>query len=157
MNHVQRYLYESPAGAVSYAWDGQACGELWLQAMSGCKVSQDNPVHDWLQAYFQGKAIPLPPMMEAKTPFQARMRAALWEIPCGEVIRYGDLAKMLHSSPRAVGQALGANPLPLLVPCHRIVAASGLGGFSCGIEWKQWLLEFEHQRGADRVAVLKLN
>jgi len=50
---------------------------------------------------------------------------------------------MLGTGPRAVGRALGANPLPLLVPCHRVIAANGLGGFRCGVGWKRRLLAFE--------------
>ncbi len=61
----------------------------------------------------------------------------------GHTLTYGKLAKVLHSGPRAVGQALGANPVPILIPCHRVVAAHGLGGFSCGLEWKKRLLAFE--------------
>ncbi len=126
--------------------------QLCLQVKALSQPSTSNPVHDWLQAYFQGEAAALPPLAQPKTQFQARMREALWAIQPGKVMGYGELATMLHSSPRAVGQALGANPLPLLVPCHRVVAASGLGGYSGGLAWKQWLLEFEHQHWADRVA-----
>lgn len=56
---------------------------------------------------------------------------------------YGELAKMVGTSPRAVGRILSANPLPIVIPCHRIVAGSGLGGFSAGIEWKIKLLRHE--------------
>jgi len=82
-------------------------------------------------------------MAKAATSFQARLRVRLLDIPSGETRTYGELAGQLGSGARAVGQALGANPLPVLVPCHRIVAANGLGGFSCGIEWKKRLLAFE--------------
>lgn len=70
-------------------------------------------------------------------------------IPSGEVIRYADLAHDIHSVPRAVGGACGANPLPLMIPCHRVVAANGLGGFNArrnGVDWlpvKRWLLKHE--------------
>ncbi|RMG91953.1 MAG: MGMT family protein, partial [Zetaproteobacteria bacterium] len=63
---------------------------------------------------------------------------------------YGEIAGDLDSSPRAVGQALGANRLPLIVPCHRILAATGLGGFSAGHAWKRKLVAFEQSQPTDR-------
>lgn len=73
------------------------------------------------------------PLAPAATPFQARLRAAMRAIPFGETRSYADLARTLGSAPRAVGQGCGRNPLPIVVPCHRVVAAAGrLGGFSAG-------------------------
>lgn len=69
------------------------------------------------------------PFLSAPTAHQRRVREALMSVPGGEVRTYGDIAKQIHSSPRAVGGACRANPLSLLVPCHRIVAADGPGGF----------------------------
>lgn len=82
------------------------------------------------------------------TPFRQRVWAAIAAIPCGEVRSYRDLALALNSAPRAVGGACGANPLPLIVPCHRVVALSGIGGFSGQrdgwlIDFKRWLLAHE--------------
>ena len=65
----------------------------------------------------------------AGTPFQLRVWRALLAIPCGQPTTYGALAKQLGTAARAVGQACGSNPLPIIIPCHRVVAASGLGGF----------------------------
>ena len=102
-----------------------------------------------LAAYFAGSLrdfdLPLAP---AASPFQARMRAAMLAIPFGETRTYGDLAQELggNTDPRAVGQGCGANPLPILVPCHRVVAAGGkLGGYSggSGRATKRWLLGHE--------------
>ncbi len=70
------------------------------------------------------------PMDIEGTAFQQRVWAALQAIPAGEVRTYGDIARLLKSSPRAVGNACHANPIPLIIPCHRVVAASGIGGFS---------------------------
>ncbi len=77
--------------------------------------------------------------------FDGRFRAALVAIPWGETRTYGDLARDLGISAQAAGQACGANPLPILVPCHRVLGASGLGGFSApgGIETKVALLRLE--------------
>ena len=89
------------------------------------------------------------PLRPAGTAFQRRVWVAIAALPCGVTSTYGDLARMLHSAPRAVGQACGANPYPLLVPCHRVVAAGGaLGGFARQgggflLEVKRWLLAHE--------------
>lgn len=82
------------------------------------------------------------------SPFQRRVWRALQQIPVGTVTTYGELARQLDSSARAVGGACRANPVPLFVPCHRVVSAEGLGGFSgesrgYPIETKRWLLVHE--------------
>ena len=82
------------------------------------------------------------------TEFQQKVWAALQEIPKGSVMTYGELAKKLHSSARAIGNACRRNPTPVVVPCHRIVAASGLGGFAGATsgqltDIKQHLLKLE--------------
>jgi len=84
------------------------------------------------------------------TPFQLRVWRALLAISAGQVLSYGALATQLNTAPRAVGQACGANPLPLVIPCHRVVSASGLGGFmhaasGAPLDIKAWLLR--HERG----------
>lgn len=102
-----------------------------------------------LNAYFSNPqhtfSIPTAP---AGTPFQQRVWQALTEIPAGTTRTYGALARQLHSSPRAVGQACRRNPIPIIVPCHRVVGASKLGGYAGDTEGslfaiKQWLLQFE--------------
>lgn len=82
------------------------------------------------------------------TPFQQRVWQALCTIPWGETLSYGELARRLGSSPRAVAGACRANPVPLLVPCHRVTAKQGLGGYMGqssgeGLAIKQWLLRHE--------------
>lgn len=89
------------------------------------------------------------PLKPVGTPFRQRVWQALCQIPVGETRTYGELARQLRSSPRAVGQALGDNPLPIVVPCHRVVSGTGLGGFNhhaagAAIEVKRWLLRHEH-------------
>jgi len=89
------------------------------------------------------------PLMPQGSPFRLKVWQALAQIPVGTTITYGDLAGRLGSSARAVGQALGDNPLPIVVPCHRVVSASGgLGGFNhsrsgYSIDIKRWLLTHE--------------
>jgi methylated-DNA-[protein]-cysteine S-methyltransferase len=82
------------------------------------------------------------------TPFQRRVWQALRAIPSGRTLTYGELAQRIGSGARAVGNACRANPCPLVVPCHRVVAAKGLGGFAGErsgrkLEIKRWLLHHE--------------
>jgi methylated-DNA-[protein]-cysteine S-methyltransferase len=70
------------------------------------------------------------PLKQVGTDFQRRVWDMIAAIPCGETRSYGDIARALRSAPRAVGQACGTNYFPLLIPCHRVVAANGLGGFA---------------------------
>ena len=99
-----------------------------------------------LKAYFSGNlTVFTVPIAPRGNPFQQRFYAALCNIPFGETRTYGDLAGDLDVSAQAIGQACGANPLPIIVPCHRVLAANGLGGFSGagGIEAKVALLRLE--------------
>jgi O-6-methylguanine DNA methyltransferase len=90
---------------------------------------------------------PLPPLDLAQgTPFQQSVWAALRKIARGQTASYGRVAAAIGrpKAVRAVGSACGANPVPLLIPCHRVLAATGgLGGFTAGLEWKRILLERE--------------
>lgn len=105
---------------------------------------------DQLDAYFDGRRTAFDlPLGPAGTLFQRRVWDALMEIPYGETRRYGDVARSLGSAPRAVGTACGRNPIPIVIPCHRVVAGNGgLGGYSGedGIETKIRLLRLEGAR-----------
>jgi methylated-DNA-[protein]-cysteine S-methyltransferase len=90
------------------------------------------------------------PLLDAGSEFQRRVWELIAAIPRGSVRTYGQLAKLLESHPRAVGQACGANWFPLVIPCHRVTAAGGLGGFSntddengFHLSVKRWLLRHE--------------
>ena len=92
------------------------------------------------------------PLAPAGTPFQRRVWTAIGAIPRGQTRQYGEVAEAIGSGPRAVGNACGVNPYPVVVPCHRVVAAGGLGGFGGSsdrggflLAVKRWLLE--HERG----------
>lgn len=104
-----------------------------------------------LSAYFEDANFQFDlPIKLSGTEHQLKVWQALREIPCGEVQTYGDLAATLYSSPRAVGQACGNNPVPIVIPCHRVVSKAGLGGFmhrvDCGaLDIKQWLLAHERR------------
>ncbi len=97
----------------------------------------------------------LPPLDETGTPFQRAVWRALRTIPPGQTRTYADVARALGRPPgaaRAVGQACGANPIPVLTPCHRVLAAGGgLGGFSAGLNWKRKLLAGEAKAGHARM------
>ncbi len=86
------------------------------------------------------------------TAFQKRLWAETCRIPSGSLISYKELASRISCrSARAVGQALRKNPLPIIIPCHRVIGSDGkLTGFSCGLEIKKILIEFERQTGGSR-------
>ena len=92
------------------------------------------------------------PLLVEGTEFQRRVWDAMCAIPRGRTLTYGELARKLDADARAVGQACGDNKLPIVIPCHRVVAASGIGGFSHStggylLEVKRWLLM--HESSAD--------
>jgi methylated-DNA-[protein]-cysteine S-methyltransferase len=99
-----------------------------------------------LQAYFDGALekfdLPLAP---AGTPYQRRVWAALMDIPYGSTRSYAGIAARAGGSPRSVGGANGANPIPIVIPCHRVVGSAGIGGYSGGegLETKRFLLALE--------------
>lgn len=108
-----------------------------------------------LQAYFDGKLF----AFDLKTApsgsvYRQRVWQALMQIDYGRTCSYADLARVAGGSPRSIGGANGANPIPIIIPCHRVTATTGIGGYSGGegVETKRWLLALEqHNRpGADR-------
>ena len=102
-----------------------------------------------LAAYFAGarRAFDLP--LRLSSALTGDVQRAMLSIPFGETTTYGAIARRLGVPAQAVGQACGANPLPVIVPCHRVLGASGLGGFSAagGVETKVWLLRHEGAAG----------
>lgn len=104
---------------------------------------------EWLDAWFDQPEGQFPlPLAPEGTLYQKKVWAALMRIPVGQVRTYGELATEIGGSARSVGQAAGRNPIPILIPCHRVVGAHSLGGYSGdgGIDDKLWLLEFEGAR-----------
>lgn len=105
-----------------------------------------------LRAWIDAPDEPFPiPLAACGTPFRRRVWDEIRTIPRGRTATYGELAVRLGSAPRAIGQACGANPYPLVVPCHRVTATGGLGGFANAhdgwlLEVKRWLLAFEGAR-----------
>jgi methylated-DNA-[protein]-cysteine S-methyltransferase len=117
------------------------------------------PVVERLKAYIEGEiaAIDGLPVETAGTPFQREVWAALREIPAGQTWSYGQLAAHIGrpAAVRAVGLANGANPVGVVVPCHRVIGADGtLTGYGGGLERKQWLLKHEGARFRETEALL---
>jgi methylated-DNA-[protein]-cysteine S-methyltransferase len=115
------------------------------------------PVRDALRAYFAGDrtALAAVPWRASGTAFQQRVWRALCDIPPGETLSYGQLAAKLGkpTAMRAVGLANGANPVALVVPCHRVIGANGtLTGYGGGLQRKRWLLAHEGARFREALA-----
>ena len=132
-------------GADSPAIDGKF--EAWYPGEP--RGRQPLPgVGDVLQRYFAGdlSALDTVPVELNGTPFQKKVWQALRRIPCGATISYGELARRIGvaAAVRAVGAANGANPVAVIVPCHRVIGSNGsLTGYGGGLERKQWLLAHE--------------
>ena len=138
---------ESPVGPLTVVVENDAVVALdWVRPQR----DDDHPVLQaalqQLDVYFAGDLqdfdLPLGPQVSA---FQKTFGQALCDIPFGETRTYGDLAKLLDRPAQAIGQACGANPIAIFIPCHRVLAANGLGGYSGagGVETKVKLLQLE--------------
>jgi len=126
-------------------------------------VDHETPVlartRDWLTAYFDGASADVPaagelPLDLRGAPFERRVWAALIEIPAGATASYGAIAARLNApgASRAVGAANGANPVSIIVPCHRVIGSSGkLTGYGGGLDRKRWLLDHEAKWRNDRL------
>lgn len=103
-----------------------------------------------LEAYFAGTLTVFDlPLAPGGSEFQRAVCARMAAIPYGDTVTYGDIARALGKPPQAVGAACGGNPIPIIIPCHRVLGAQGLGGFSGdgGVETKVWLLRHEGAAG----------
>ena len=154
--------YASPLGEMILASDGEALTGLWFEGrkppldLSQAREEEALPVFArtvrWLDCYFSGSAPNFtPPLRPEGTAFRKAVWALLLEIPYGQTVSYGALAQRLAEqrgvsriSARAVGGAVGRNPIWLIVPCHRVVGADGsLTGYAGGLERKRRLLALE--------------
>lgn len=147
------YLYDSPIGPLLIASkDGELCfvgspsaHSEWLNEGTRQRDRAIGSAIAWLDAYFAGRPYPFPiPDGLDITPFQRRVYSALLTIPYGSTITYAELGKMIGCrGARAIGHALHVNPLLLMIPCHRVLAKNGLGGYAAGIDNKRFLLHHE--------------
>ena len=159
--------YDSPIGRLLLAADDQGLTGLWIEGQKYFANYLD-PEHEqrdcpafakarkWLDDYFAGKEPAFtPPIHMVGTDFQNEVWEILLEIPYGKTTTYGQIAQRIaekrglpRMSAQAVGQAVGKNPVSILVPCHRVVGAGGkLTGYASGLEKKVWLLEHEKSAG----------
>ena len=136
--------------------DGAIVALDWGRGRDQAETPLLRRARDQLQDYFDGKRLTFDlPLAPQGSDFQKRVWAALCAIPPGETRSYADIARAIGSAPRAVGGANGANPIPIVIPCHRVVAADGsLGGYSGGEgpATKRFLLDLE-----SRALLLPLN
>ncbi|MBJ2168032.1 MAG: methylated-DNA--[protein]-cysteine S-methyltransferase [Muribaculaceae bacterium] len=141
-------VYISPIGPLHIKSDGTALISLKLTSRAIPTKPSDcieEATAAWLDAYFANK--PLPPLPRLN-PSGSEFRRAVWRelltIPYGATISYGTLAKRLRTSARAIGGAVGANPIAIIIPCHRVIASDGsIGGYAYGIPAKEFLLRIE--------------
>ncbi len=151
---------ESPVGRLVLESDGVALLGIWLPRLPQPTGDFEAGGHDappvvkdaanQLEEYFAGERTAFDiPMEPAGTTFQKQVWTELSKIPYGETITYGELARRVGrpKGPRAVGQANGKNPLPIIVPCHRVLASNGLGGYAGGLAMKRALLAVEGVTG----------
>jgi len=149
--------FRTPAGAFSVALDAAGAvaatafggrGRLQARLGPGRLVRDDrraSAARRAVQAYFKNpKRTFRLRLAPAGTPFRLKAWKALARIPAGQTRTYGDLAKQIGGSPRAIGGAMGANPICLILPCHRVIGSSGsLTGFAFGESLKRRLLQGE--------------
>lgn len=161
---VYTCIYQSPLGNILLAADEAGLTGLWFEGQKYFgntlpkeTVSQEIPVliqaKKWLDVYFYGKE---PDFTPALHPAGSTFRQAVWQIllqiPYGQTMTYGEIAKKMarmqgvpHMSAQAVGGAVGHNEVSIIIPCHRVVGTNGsLTGYAGGIEKKVALLELEH-------------
>ena len=147
---MHRAGFDSPVGLLTVDYFDDAIVAMRWQQSAPCTSEIARATGQQLEDYFSGRRqvfdLPLAPRANA---FQTRFYAALCAIPFGETRTYGELAAELDVSAQAIGQACGANPIPIFIPCHRVLGANGLGGFSGGggIEAKVALLRLEGAAG----------
>jgi methylated-DNA-[protein]-cysteine S-methyltransferase len=141
----------APFGAVGIAVFNEQISIELLTEKHAPKLAENKTVQkiaDQIEAYFNDSKHQFnAPINQHGTAFQQRVWQAISAIPRGRVLTYGDIAAQIGSGPRAVANACGANNIPLIVPCHRVVAKGGIGGFMQGnpngLKVKKWLLKHE--------------
>lgn len=146
----QRSLH-TPIGDITVSEEDGAIVSVdwgWVvdQASTPVLLEAEAQLHAYLDGERRAFDLPLAP---CGTAYRQRVWQALTEIPYGAVRTYGEIAAVAGGSARSVGQANGSNPIPLIIPCHRVVAGSHLGGYSGGdgADTKRWLLALEGGAG----------
>ena len=152
---MEFWMFETPVGDMAVGEEDGSLVRLWLPNQPTLRMMPhktplleraQGQILEYLNGQRQVFDLPLSPV---GTPFQQKVWEALLDIPYGETESYGELAKRIGSpgGARAVGLANRNNPLPILIPCHRVVGAKGtLTGYAGGLELKQALLALEHEK-----------
>lgn len=157
-------LIDAPFGVVAIAIQGnQLAIDLLLESPSQeslqfyhptlIKSSVVKQAYEQIQQYLKQSNTQFNSSLQQQqgTAFQQRVWQAIAAVPLGQVATYGQIASQIGSGPRAVANACGANHIPLIIPCHRVVAQNGLGGFmqgkEYGLSFKRWLLAHEGVKG----------
>jgi methylated-DNA-[protein]-cysteine S-methyltransferase len=137
----------SPVGKLLLEEDRDAIVAIrWTEEAAGNGSPLLEEAARQLDAYFAGELTDFDlPLRPAGSEFERRVWTAMRHIPYGGTACYGDLATEIRSAPRAVGRACGKNPIPIVIPCHRVLAKGGMGGYSGagGLKTKQVLLTLE--------------
>ena len=156
-------MIQTPLGEVRLRSDGKSLTGLWFIGQvndtkfnSDIEIKDDLPifgqVESWLESYFSGKQTSITiPLQPKGTSFQQRVWQILQEIPYGKTMTYGEIAQRIANekgvetfSAQAVGQAVGKNPISILIPCHRVLGKNGaLTGYAGGVHRKEQLLQLE--------------
>ena len=160
MSDLIRHHIETSIGPLTIELTGEALTLLEFGAHG--EATPDTPPRGLtaetarqIEAYFAGKLKQFDlPLRAEGTPFRQKVWQALRDVPYGQTRSYGEIAREVDSAPRAVGGACGANPIAIVVPCHRIVGAGGwIGGFSGGDGCATKTLLLEHEAPQPRLAV----
>lgn len=154
---VHMAAFDSPVGKLLLTSDGTALTGLWMDRPYDGTPDSD-PVLEkaaaWLEGYFRGVHRPVEfPLAPKGTAFQQLVWKQLLDIPLGCTVTYGQIAQetarqmgKARMSAQAVGQAVGANPIAIIIPCHRVWGAGGqIGGYAYGVRRKQWLIDHERK------------
>lgn len=142
---------DTPLGPLTLAADDACLRQVTWGAAAGSPG--DTPLlaeaRAQIAAYFDRRLTVFDLPVDWGQGLNAGVRRAMAAIPFGQTLTYGQIARALGAPAQAVGQACGANPLPVVIPCHRVLGARGLGGFSAagGVETKVWLLRHEGAAG----------
>lgn len=145
---MERRVISTPIGGVELRTEGERLVALNLTRARPTQGEARDPLVRKLEQYFRGEPVSFEDVhvnLDHATDFERSVYEAVRAIPFGKVATYGQIAKAIGrpNAQRAVGQALGKNPTSIVIPCHRVVASHGLGGFTGGIAWKKKLLRLE--------------
>ena len=154
LRSISQAVIATPFGRMGLSVEGEKISQVDFLPAGAELIAGTHPLlreaERQISAYFADPKFVFDlPYELSGTSHQLKVWQAIAAIPSGEVLSYAAIAKQIASAPRAIGGACGRNPIPVIIPCHRVVAAKGLGGFNAnrnGLDWlpiKRWLLQHE--------------